>query len=56
MFWVKFYMISGIFGHWGVKIGIFGLITESFLGIGELKLGFLVKNGHKAVATQFFSP
>jgi len=52
MFWVKFYMILITF----LCLEIIEQLSESNLGIGKLKLGFLGEKGLKVVATQFCSP
>jgi len=38
------------------RIRIIRQVFRLKLDIGKLKMGFFVKNGHKAVATQFCSP
>jgi len=52
MFWVKFYMNMSAF----LCLKMIGQFSESNLGIGELKLGFLGEKGLIAVATHFCSP
>jgi len=52
MFWVKFYMYLSAF----LCLELIGQFSESNLGIGKLKLGFLGEKGLNAVATHFCSP
>jgi len=40
----------------GVFMKYMNRIFHAYLEVEKLKMGFLVKNGHKAVATQFCSP
>jgi len=39
-----------------IRIRIIRQVFRFKLDVGKLKMGFLVKNGHKAVAAQFCSP
>ena len=52
MFWVKFYMNLNAF----LYLEMIGQLSESNLGIGKLKLGFLGEKGLNVVATHFCSP
>jgi len=52
MFWVKFYMNMSAF----LCLEMIGQFSESNLGIGKLKLGFLGEKGLNVVATHFCSP
>ena len=49
MFWVKFYMNLSAF----LCFEMIGQLSESNLGTGKLKLGFLGGEGLNAVATHF---
>jgi len=52
MFWVKFYMNLSAF----LCLEMIGQLSESNLGIGKLKLGFLGEKGLNVVFTHFCSP
>jgi len=45
-------MTLSVLTHIRITRQVFGLKLD----VGKLKMGFLVKNGHKAVAAQFCSP
>jgi len=45
-------MVLNVLTHIRIIRQVFGLKLD----VGKLKMGFWVKNGHKAVATQFCSP